>query len=202
MPSDTRERIVESARELFWSQGYASTSISDIAGASGARPGSIYHFFKTKADILDAVLDHYEAQLGTWLLDPVFARTDDPLERVFGVVETYRSFLVETRFTLGCPVGGLAVELPGELADARAHIGRIFDALADALTACLADDGLPDHDGPSPAALATLVLTVIEGGIVQARANRDIAPFDRSVACVRDYFGRLMGAATPTGADA
>ena len=191
MASDTRDRIVDSARELFWMRGYEATSLADIAEHSGARTGSIYYFFKSKADILDAVLDHYESQLAAWLIEPVFARTDDPLERVFGVIGTYRGFMVETRFSLGCPVGGLAVELPEDLESARERIGLIFRQLHDALTSCLNDPTLSPHDGPDPSSLASMALTVIEGGIVQARATRSIEPFDRSIECLRDYLSRL-----------
>ena len=73
MASDTRVRIVDSARDLFWSQGYEATSLSDISERSSAKLGSIYYFFRTKTDILEAVLDHYEHQLRVWLIDPVFA---------------------------------------------------------------------------------------------------------------------------------
>ena len=191
MASDTRHRIVDSARDLFWSQGYEATSLSDISERSSAKLGSIYYFFRTKADILEAVLDHYEHQLGAWLIDPVFAETDDALERVLGVIETYRSFLVETHFTLGCPVGGLAIEVPDDLTTARQRIQTIFDSLHDTLTECLADPSLDGHDGPDAATLAALALTTIEGGIVQARATRSIEPFDRSVVALRDYFARL-----------
>lgn len=190
MSRETRDRIVDAARELFWQQGFEATSLTQIADRSGARTGSIYHFFKTKSDILDAVLAHYERELGAWLLDPVFARTDDPLERIFGVLDTYRTFLVETRFTLGCPVGGLALEVSDAYPDARATLGEIFDALSGAIEGCARDLRL-GTGAPTPEVLSALVLSVIEGGIVQARAMRSIEPFDRAVAALRDYFTRL-----------
>ena len=193
MASDTRERVVDAARQLFWEQGYQGTSLAPIAEASGANPGSVYYFFRTKAEILDAVLEHYEQQLGAWLLDPVFERTDDPVERVLGVIGTYRSFLLETGFTLGCPVGGLALEIDDSLPEARGRIAGIFDSLTGALVACFeAARAGAAWDGPSPETLATLAMTVIEGGIVQARAARSIEPFDRSVEALRDYLGRLL----------
>lgn len=210
MASQTRSRIVDSARQLFWEQGYESTTLAEIAERSGAMPGSIYYFFKTKEAILDAVVDHYDEQLGAWLIDPVFGRTDDPEERIFGVIETYRSFLVETHFSLGCPVGGLALELGEELAEVRTKVSKIFDDLTSAMESCAQEivdgassdeapgdeaqgNGVP-ADRPSSQELASLCLTVIEGGIVQARALQSIEPFDRSVACLRDYIGRLGGA--------
>lgn len=206
MASETRDRIVDSARQLFWEQGYESTTLAEIAERSGAMPGSIYYFFKTKEAILDAVVDHYDEQLGAWLIDPVFGRTDDPEERIFGVIETYRSFLVETHFSLGCPVGGLALELGEELAEVRTKVSKIFDDLTGAMESCAQEiaETMPGArgnthdevgtDGPTPQELAALCLTVIEGGIVQARALQSIEPFDRSVACLRDYIGRLQSA--------
>ncbi|MBT8488056.1 MAG: TetR/AcrR family transcriptional regulator [Gemmatimonadetes bacterium] len=193
MASETRDRIVDSARQLFWEQGFESTTLAQIAERSEAMPGSIYYFFKTKDAILHAVIDHYDEQLGAWLIDPVFGRTDDPVERIFGVIDTYRSFLVETHFTLGCPVGGLALELGGESADARAKVSKIFDDLTSAMESCAREIAARTSTaGPSPEALAALCLTVIEGGIVQARALQSIEPFDRSVTCLRDYVDRLL----------
>ncbi len=201
MATDTRERVVDAARQLFWEQGYEATSLARIAEASGANPGSVYYFFRTKAEILDAVLEHYERQLGAWLLDPVFERTDDPLQRVYGVIGTYRSFLLETGYSLGCPVGGLALEIDEALPKARTRIAGLFASLTGALVSCfeaMRTDLAPD--APSPETLATLAMTVIEGGIVQARAARSIDPFDRSVEALGDYLERLGRAATPPSA--
>ena len=220
MASETRNRIVDSARQLFWEQGYESTTLAEIAERSGAMPGSIYYFFKTKEAILDAVVDHYDEQLGAWLIDPVFGQTDDPVERIFGVIDTYRSFLVETHFSLGCPVGGLALELGEEFAAVRGKVSKIYGDLTEAMASCAREivqgasgngtasdragsngasaESAPGETGPaawpSSHELAALCLTVIEGGIVQARALQSIEPFDRSVACLRDYIGRLQSA--------
>lgn len=189
-PTDTRTRIVDAARELFWRQGFEATSLAEVADRSGAGTGSIYYFFKTKGDLLAGVLDHYAASLRSWLIDPVYARTDDPAARLLGIVGTYRDFMVETGFQLGCPVGGLAVELGSEHADARRRIDAIFRDLLEALRECAA--GLRTAgDAPSPDDVAALTMSVIEGGIVQARATADIAPFDRSIACLEDYLHSL-----------
>ena len=192
MASETRDRIVDAARDLFWHHGFEATSLTQIAERSGARTGSIYYFFKSKADILEAVLAHYEEQLGAWLLDPVFERHSDPVERIFGVLDTYRSFLIDTQFTLGCPVGGLALEVPDDYVQARARLTGIFEGLVGALEGCVRDLGERRRSGPPPEALASLAMSVIEGGIVQARAMKSIEPFDRSVTALRDYFGRLV----------
>jgi AcrR family transcriptional regulator len=58
-PSDTRERIVEAARFLFWQKGYTATGLAELLARAGANSGSFYHFFESKDAVLRAVLDTY-----------------------------------------------------------------------------------------------------------------------------------------------
>ena len=51
-----QERIIAESSRLFWEKGYAETSMKDIAGACGFRPGNIYNFFTGKESILFEIL--------------------------------------------------------------------------------------------------------------------------------------------------
>jgi AcrR family transcriptional regulator len=59
----TRERILGIARELFADQGYGSTSISQIAERLGTSKAALYYHFKSKEEILDALLEDPVAAL-------------------------------------------------------------------------------------------------------------------------------------------
>ncbi|TNF20020.1 MAG: TetR/AcrR family transcriptional regulator, partial [Pseudomonadales bacterium] len=52
----TRERIVSEADRLFYERGYEHTSFADIADAVGISRGNFYYHFKSKDEILDAVI--------------------------------------------------------------------------------------------------------------------------------------------------
>lgn len=52
----TRDRILDIALELFTAQGYAGTSIADIAGMLGTTPAALYYHFRSKSDILETLL--------------------------------------------------------------------------------------------------------------------------------------------------
>ena len=57
-PELTQERIVEAATELFTSRGYDKTSMQDIINATGGlSKGAVYHHFRSKEDLFDAVAD-------------------------------------------------------------------------------------------------------------------------------------------------
>lgn len=55
----TKERILQSAKELFYKQGYEATTIQQIADHSGATLGSMTYHFATKATFVDRIFDDY-----------------------------------------------------------------------------------------------------------------------------------------------
>lgn len=182
--------------ELFQQQGYGATGVAQILKAAGARSGSLYYFFPTKEDLLLAVLEKYKQMLWPVLLEPIFSRIDDPIERIFGLLDGYRQFILATEFTYGCPIGNLALELSNTHPKVRDLIAENFQGWRDAVEQCLDDvaNRLPaDLD---KAALASFVLTVMEGGVMQTRAYQSLEPFDEAVTQLRDYFDRLLNAGT------
>jgi AcrR family transcriptional regulator len=188
---DTRERIIQAAMELFWLKGYGSTSIADILSRSQVNSGSLYHFFPGKQDLLIAVLEAYRDGIRPMLLEPAWGNVADPVEKLFALLGKYRSLIVETECDYGCPIGSLALELHEADPAVRRLLAENFENWVGAVEGCLEearDRFPPDAD---LRALAELALTVMEGGVMQARTHRDVAHFDRSVAQLRVYFEML-----------
>lgn len=188
----TRDRIIESARDLFLMQGYNATGLSEIVKRAEVNSGSLYYFFPTKEDLLLAVLDWYRENIGPGLLDPVFDRISDPFERVFGLLDGYRQLLLMTDFEQGCPIGNLALEVANSHPSVRPLLEANFNNWVNAIEKCLVEmaDRLPDDVDRHQ--LAILVLNTMEGGMMLARTFRSVEPFDQSVAQLRDYFERLV----------
>ena len=57
------QRIHDAARELFYTQGYATTTFDQIATASGARRSTLYKYFRDKEDILRMITERYGERL-------------------------------------------------------------------------------------------------------------------------------------------
>lgn len=105
----TRDLIVEAADRLFYRQGYEHTSFADIADAVRISRGNFYHHFKTKDEILDAVigarLDGTRSMLERWTIEG-----EDPADRI----RSFIHILVANQAEImrhGCPVGTLCSEL-------------------------------------------------------------------------------------------
>ena len=58
----TKNKIISSAAKLFSERGYDETTLQDIMKLSGLSKGAIYHYFKSKQEILD-YLSNYEKEL-------------------------------------------------------------------------------------------------------------------------------------------
>jgi len=187
----TRARIVAAARELFWEKGYAATGMAEILARAGANAGSFYHFFRGKDDVLLAVLDEYLLMLDAAVIEPAFAQTADPLERVFAVLAGYRHVVTATDFAYGCPLGRLAFELDPEDRPAHAKIAANFAAWRARIAACIKAAAPRLRRGVHSDEVAAFVLAVMEGGVIQARSEKSIAPFDAAVKELRRYFTLL-----------
>jgi len=190
---NTKERLIIAARDLFWAQGYEATSLNEVVHKAEANPGSLYYFFKTKEELLLAVLDWYMENLFPELIQPILLHISDPLERVFALLDGYRKALIATGCTYGCPIGNLALELGDTLPRAREKLAKNFEGWRGWVRKFLEEAGprLPQHLDRHE--LATFVLTVMEGGVMQARAQQSLAPFDASVRQLQTYFYLLTG---------
>lgn len=188
----TAERLALAAMKLFLEKGYGSTSVQDILREAKANAGSLYHAFPTKQDVLLAVLRMYREGLYPMLLEPAWEGVDDPIERIFSLLARYRHALRITEYTYGCPIGSLALELHEPDPPVRELLAANFDEWTRAVKKCLdaAKTRLPK--GTDTHALSQFVLTVMEGGVMQARTHRNLHAFDASVAALRDYFNRLQ----------
>lgn len=195
-PKTTRERLVETARLLFLCKGYEATSIAGILHEAGVNSGSLYYFFKTKEELLLAVLDRYVELLHPCVMDPVFTRVADPIERVFAVLDGYRQMLLTTDCRQGCPIGNLALEMSEKSDAVREKVALNFTNWRKAIRGCLIDAGERLPADINRDKLAAFVLTVMEGAVMLARAHRSLEPYDASLAMLREYFDRLLAASS------
>ena len=199
MSTDTRDRLVFAALQLFWEKGYGATSIADVLKTAGVNSGSLYHFFPGKQDLLLAVLDLYRQGIGPMLLEPAWQGVSDPIERVFALLARYRNSIVSTDCTYGCPIGSLALELHEPDPPVRTALADNFSGWVDALHDCLQAAGSRLPVSCNRRELAEFVLTTMEGGVMQARTYRDVRYFDSAVRQLRTYIDLLQQQALQQG---
>ena len=191
-PSATRQRLVDSARYLFWERGYAGTSMADLLAHSGVNSGSFYHFFESKEALLRDVLQGYLVALRPMVVDPAFATTEDPVGRIFAILAGYRLRILQTDCQYGCPLGRLALEIDPENRPAHKLIAENFAGWIGAVRECVEQIKDRVAENTDLEALSTYVLAVMEGGVMLSRSAGSVEPFDRAVSQLREHFRLLL----------
>lgn len=120
----TRALIVEAADQLFYRQGFEHTSFADVADVVHISRGNFYHHFKSKDDILDAVIaqriEQTRAMLACWEQE-----SETPANRI----RSFMHMLIANRALItqyGCPVGSLCVELAKLEHPSRTDAAQLF----------------------------------------------------------------------------
>jgi AcrR family transcriptional regulator len=105
----TRDHIIDAADQLFYRQGFEHTSFSNIAEAVQISRGNFYHHFKSKDEILDAVINvrlaNTQMMLEKWEIEGI-----TPEDRI----RSFINILIANKTKIkqyGCPVGTLCTEL-------------------------------------------------------------------------------------------
>jgi TetR/AcrR family transcriptional regulator, lmrAB and yxaGH operons repressor len=170
--AETRERVVQSAKERMRRQGVAATSMLDAIADAGASRGSLYHYFPGgKAELIDnatrAACDEYSAAFA--LMETMTAD-----EAVPAMLAFWREQVESTNFEAGCPVAAAALS-GDEATAARQRAGGGFATWTESIERMLLNSGVPTDRA---SALAALILAAIEGAVVVSLARRSTAPME------------------------
>jgi TetR/AcrR family transcriptional repressor of nem operon len=106
--SDKRERLIDAAADLSYRRGFGEMALADIARQAEVPLGGVYYYFKTKADIGEAIVARRVAK--SRAMRETWDRLDSPKRRLQSLVEltlANREGLARS----GCPIGSLCSEL-------------------------------------------------------------------------------------------
>jgi AcrR family transcriptional regulator len=188
--TDTRDRIVRCAQEVFAAEGFEGTTNKDIAARAGISSAALYHYFPSKADMYVAVCES---------IARVFVDVFDDAKKSSDVLERRLTSLFEIVGSLGASSPSIVGFITGISAVVKRHpevsqgteaFGSEFRRMTLDLisTSTHADDIL---HGASPAAFADLTGSILAGlGRMSARGDQD-----RHLAA-GDAFLRLIRAAS------
>ena len=176
-PEGTRALLVENAFREIHAHGYAGASLDRILASSGVTKGALYHHFKSKADLLHAVLDEAVRPIvvDRWL--GALRASDDPIHTLAESTRTIMGEATPDELHYGCPLNNLTQELAGIDEDFREHLDRIADEWRAGIRAAFergqeAGNVRKDVD---TAAVASLVFATFQGLIGTVKTSRDQA---------------------------
>ncbi len=159
-----RDRLIDAASQLFYEHGVERTTIADIAAAADVPAGNVYYYFKTKDDIVDAVVSkRIEEVEATYAA--LAERYDTPADRLMAMFKSLTG-QAKTISQRGCPIGSLCTELSKSVSGREPKSAKLMQALIDGAEQQFEEMGRDDaHE------LAVEMITSYQGSAVLAHAT-------------------------------
>ena len=183
MRSETRQKIIDTASELFYRKGYNLTGINEIIEESGIAKATLYSHFKSKEELLLAYLDAKDAGL----LESISAFCESrPIgdDRLLAVLEFLVSFFNEEGFN-GCWCIRTIAEVPMEHTVIRNRIRKNKDTFRTFLKTLVANNK-PDLNTTQQEALANRLYLLYEGALTESHLQNEQWPIDTAIGLLKD----------------
>ena len=188
---DTRTSILDVAEKLVKTRGANGMSYDDISAEVGIRKASIHYHFKTKGDLLAALVERYTDRFLVAADDIARARVNGAkkLERFAGL---FVAPLKESGNEAICLCGMMASDIGTLDAVSRSRVGRFYREGMGRLTAILEEgrnDGSLSFEGDADQT-AGLVFSLLEGAMMSVRVEGGVPSFRKTLS----QLYRLLGA--------
>ena len=176
--TDTRSRILFTAREMFHGRSYADVGIQEICAGAKVQKGSFYHFFPSKRDLALAVIDDMADEWAHGFVAEAFDQDLSPVERLDYMIDAAYYWQkaaadIEGRMP-GCLFGNLALEMSTRDDVMRAKLNAVFDRASGKFRATLDEAVRTGALAPmNTECTATAMLAYLEGIILLAKTRND-----------------------------
>jgi TetR/AcrR family transcriptional repressor of nem operon len=176
--SDTRQRILDSARELIYARSYTDVGVAAICEHAGVKKGSFYHFFPSKQELTLAVIEELFSTFKERIYNDCFSAQVAPLERLQRFIDRayqlQREMADLTGQTLGCPFGNLAAEMSTQDGAIRSKVDEVFGRMEHYVALTLEEAaGRGEIGGIDISATAQAMVAYVEGIMLLAKTRND-----------------------------
>ncbi|MFJ8210423.1 TetR/AcrR family transcriptional regulator [Streptomyces sp. NPDC096033] len=169
----TSARLAESMLELIQRHGYSGTGLNTVVEHAGAPKGSLYFHFPQGKEALGAkAVELAAARFGSLVADSARGSAT-PGEVVRRVIDELAGMLDGSDFQLGCPVSVVTLEMGAQSERLRDACAQAFESWIEPVSDLISASGRPR---PAARALATAVVSMVEGAVIVSRAQRSTEP--------------------------
>lgn len=177
-----RERLVASATLLMHQQGVHAPTLAAIAQAAAVPPGNVYYYFRTRDDLVDAVLATRINEIRQLLAS--LEDLPSPVDRLHALADLW----LENKSDIaryGCPIGTLCAELTKCSVPGRSG-AELFS-----MTINWAAEQFRQLGQPEPQALATTMLAIVQGAALIASTLGEPVVLAGEIEHLKSWIDRL-----------
>ena len=188
----TREMILSQAANLFNKRGYAASSLSEVMEATGLEKGGIYNHFSSKDDLALSAFDFAAAQISQQLEDILEGKITAQ-DRLRAFLEVFTEMAGDPVIDGGCPIMNAAIESDDAHPELRSRVRIVMNSWRTRIRG-IAEQGVARGELQAKLdgdALATVMISMLEGSVMLSRLYRDLRHVNRAVAFLDAHIGTL-----------
>lgn len=193
--SETRAKLLDAARDVIRTKGYAGSTVDDICAAASVTKGSFFHHFDSKEELGVAAIERFGAMAATLFANAPYRSKSDPRDRVLGYVD-FRIALLRGEIPLyTCLIGTTVQEAYATHPNLRTACDRMLSEHVAELTRDLAaakSRYAPDASW-DPESVGYFMQCVLQGAFIFAKAKQSPEIATASLGHLRNYLVTLLG---------
>ncbi|MDF1716446.1 MAG: TetR/AcrR family transcriptional regulator [Antarcticimicrobium sp.] len=170
MRPNKRSELIRNSLNLFYRNGFHATGMDMVAAETGVSKTSIYKHFRSKEDLILAVLRLRDEDFRNWLYRRMEELADTPLGQLIAIYDALEEWFARREFQ-GCMFIKASAEFQKKEDPINAQSAEHKRLLLDHFTVLATAAGLEDPPG-----IARQLLILKEGAIVLAAMTHDKAP--------------------------
>ena len=190
----TRERIIQASSALFMQRGYSASGLKQIATASEATIGSLYHFFPGGKEELAAETLIQSGAAYQALVEAVFDAEPDAVSGVRACFTGAAEALRASGYADACPIATVALEVASSDERLRVVTAGIFERWLSSIETRLVAGGVAPARAKE---LAPVFLAALEGGFLLSRAARDTGAMEAIGVVMAEVVAGAVSGAKP-----
>ncbi|MCP4969215.1 MAG: TetR/AcrR family transcriptional regulator [Arcobacter sp.] len=184
----TKEKLLAVTFEEIYDNGYYSTSVDKILKKAKMNKGSMYHYFKSKKELVLAVIDVHVFGYIDNKYNAILDVEDKYIDSMFRVLRNKDSF----NFTLGCRLNSLVQELSHHDKDFKEALEKVYIHFENIILKVLekaSENKEIEH--PDLKNLSIFVVASIEGCLSTAKKSQDPIVFSNCMEQLEYYFKHI-----------
>lgn len=166
MAKNLKQRLLDAATELFYSQGIKATGIDAIVKLAGTNKMTLYNYFASKDDLVIAFLRKRDEDFTNWFIEQLNNKAEHPKDKLLAIFDVIEDWMSIPTFR-GCAFINAAAEFPLEDSPVHQLSAEFYDKFTSFISGLAAECGISAPEG-----LAAQMTLLVEGAIVSEQMKR------------------------------
>ncbi len=192
MGDNTKKKIINTASDVLWKQGYEGASLNNVVKQAGVSKGAFFHYYPSKHSITVEVLDNYAQDQILGPLEKHLTAAHDPKTGLFAWLEESFGAYSQWDYKGGCMLGNFALELSDKDEAMREQMKTIFLSWENLLVNAFREPAKNGKLMMEPRQFARLIIAMYQGIFMTIKVHKDHNRASRDFQALAELIERMI----------